>query len=85
MKKIKIEKDIIIREENFGGLLFNRKKRELFELNKSGFFIINEINKNTPPEEIILKMVKKYNLPKSKAEKDFNFFIRLLKKENFLL
>lgn len=81
---LKLKKEVKFREEPFGGLLFDRTNRYMFELNNAGTFIIRQIIEEKEREEIIREMEVNFGLGKEKAKKDLEEFLELLKEKNLL-
>ena len=78
MVKYKINSDLKIREEFFGGLIFNKYSGKIIEINKTAFDYIKAIISKDELDNIY----KKYaTFPNDKIESDMkNFLNKLIEK-----
>ena len=90
--RYKIKKQFIYRKYKGEGLLVNRdqqdypqsKRLPIFQLNETGCVIIEQIKKGKTLEEIIFTLSKQYKISSSKAKKDINDFLKILRKAKIL-
>lgn len=80
-----LKKYVKIREEKFGGVLFDTLREKVFVTNKTGKDILQLVNENKNQEEIVGILKEKYNEESSIIEKDIISFIDGLKKDGILI
>lgn len=89
MKKynfLKLNNNIIFREEGKDGILFDSEKGEFSMLNSTAVLIIKMCNGKNTEEDIINQILEKYNYSyKKQIIKDVKQFLEYLIKNNFIL
>lgn len=82
MVKIKLKDTIVFREENFGGLLYDISKAQLYYVNKTGFTIVSLLNKEiTSIDELVREIMDTFNIIhhyKDKIVSDVKNFLQKL-------
>jgi len=78
--KYEILNNIIDSEIGKSFYLLNINTGKYLKLNTSGMFIFNLLKETNESDFIIREIIKKFNLTKDQAEKDFYFFISLATK-----
>lgn len=80
----KQNKEVIFRQEEDEAILFNPETSDIVVINSTGCYIWNFFNGKSTKEEILEKIVNKFEVKKEAAEKDLETFIAELKKDNFV-
>jgi hypothetical protein len=81
---MKLNKNIKIREENFGGLLANIDNGKIYKINKSAKLILNLMADYKNTDDLIKNLEKEYEL-NEKTKKEIREFISLLKEKKIIL
>lgn len=81
---MKLNKNIKIRDENFGGLLANIDNGQIYKINKSAKLILNLLTDYKNTEDLIKNLEKEYEL-NEKTKKEIKEFISLLKEKKIIL
>ena len=81
---MKLNKNIKIRDENFGGLLANIDNGQIYKINKSAKLILNLLTDYKNTEDLIKNLEKEYEL-NEKTKKEIKKFISLLKEKKIIL
>ena len=65
-------------------VVFDNETSTLHEVNEVAFFILSQIDTGKSESEIIASLLKEYKVERDRAQKDFENFLQLLKKENLI-
>jgi hypothetical protein len=85
MKKFILNNCVFIQKLNNSTVLFDSNNSLLFTLNDTASFILTKLLKQESPMDILIKLEKKYDIDKSNAKKDLDYFIKDLKKKELIL
>lgn len=78
MNKINGMNNFIFRKEKIGHLVYDISREETFLVNNIGKLILGLLIKGFSQEEILLEIIKKYDVSKTKAKEDLKFFLFIL-------
>ena len=80
-----IQKGLIIQKIDKETVIFDAEKSVLYTLNKTAAEIFKMIKKGLKEDEIVEKMLKKYEVKKERVEKDVKELIEELRKRKILV
>jgi len=80
-----IQKGLIIQKIDKETVIFDAEESVLYTLNETAAEIFRLIKKGLEEDEIIEKIVKKYDVKKEKVEKDIKKLLEELKKKKIIL
>ena len=80
-----IQKGLIIQKIDKETVIFDAEESVLYTLNKTASEIFRLLKKGLKEEEIVEKMVKKYEVKKERVEKDVKEIIGELKKRKIIV
>ena len=80
-----IQKGLIIQKLDKETVIFDAEESVLYTLNETAAEIFKMIKKGLKEEEIVEKMVKKYNVRKERVEKDVREIVGELEKRKILV
>jgi len=80
-----IQKGLIIQKIDKETVIFDAEESVLYTLNETANEIFRLIKKGLEEDEIIEKIVKKYDVKKEKVEKDIKKLLEELKKKKIIL
>jgi hypothetical protein len=80
-----IQKGLIIQKLDKETVIFDTEKSLLYTLNETAAEIFRMLKKELKEEEIVEKMVKKYDVKKERVEKDIKKLLEELKKKKIIL
>lgn len=78
--KYKIRKGLIFEKKGKKITLFDPGKSTIISLNKTGGFILSQIEKGLDENNVLDNLVKKYGQTKTRLRKDMTMFLKELKK-----
>lgn len=76
--------DIVFRQEEQEGILYNAKTGDLKILNETACFIYSIFSKSHSIEKVVNELISVYDIEKQEAEKEVNSFIQELREKNLL-
>lgn len=79
------KKNVRVREEKFGSVIFDTLKEKVFVTSKTGSDILQLVNENKSQDEIIGILKERYNEDPEVLEKDVIGFIDRLRNESILI
>lgn len=80
--KYRLKKGFLVQKLNNELMIFDEEKSLLYTLNETASFVFSLIKKGFDEEEIVEKMIKKYQIKKIRAQKDVKELINdFLKKK----
>jgi len=82
--KYKINKGYIIQKLDDKTVIFDSDESILYTLNETAAFIFQKLKKGLTEDQITEALVKKYDIKKEKAKKDFIDLIADLKKKKII-
>jgi hypothetical protein len=80
-----IQKGLIIQKIDKETVIFDAEESVLYTLNETASEIFRLLKKGLKEEEIVERMVKKYEVRKERVEKDVKELIKELKKRKILV
>ena len=80
-----IQKGLIIQKIDKETVIFDAEKSVLYTLNETAAEIFRLLKKGLKEEEIVEKMVKKYEVKKERVEKDVKELFKELEKRKILV
>ena len=79
---MRISGDIVARKVGDSGIIVKIKSNKLFEVNETGFFIWQGLEKNQCYRKIIESLMEEFGIDERKAKKDVDeFFNELCKRD----
>ena len=84
MKKLKIDKGLIVQKIDKDTIIFDSSKSTLYTFNNTASFIFDRLKKGFNKEKIISAIIKNYNIKKEKAEKDYDTILIELKNKKII-
>jgi len=81
----KIQKGLIIQKIDKETVIFDAEESVLYTLNETAAEIFKMIKKGLKEEEIVERMVKKYEVKKERVEKDVKELVEELRKRKILV
>lgn len=84
MGQYKINKGFVIEKIEKKITIFDPEESVLYTFNETASFIFQKIKSGLDKNEIIKKIIKRYQISREKAEKDFEELISDLKKKKII-
>lgn len=84
-KSGKIKKGLIVQKIDNETVIYDVEQAKMHTINETASFIFQKIKTIKNSEEVVNKLVKKYNITKDEARKDVNDFIKTLIKQKILV
>lgn len=81
---MKIKRGIVVQKLGDLFVAYDNRAGVLFEFNEVGFFIFNQIKKGKTREEILKKIIAQFDVLPTRATKDVNSFLAILKKKDLI-
>jgi len=82
--EFKQNKDVIFRQEDNEGILFNPQTSDIVVINSTGRFLWELFNNKLTKEGILTKLMDRYEVSRKQAEEDLDKFIADLKERDFI-
>ncbi len=82
--KYKIQKGLIVEKLDNDLVIFDADQSVLYTLNETAAYIFQQLKKGNEKEAIIEGLLKKYDVKKARAEKDFDELVEKLKEKGIL-
>lgn len=80
----KQNKEVIFRQEEDEAILFNPETSDIVVINSTGCYIWELLNNKLTKEEILTKLMDRFETTPKQAERDLDKFITDLKNGNFI-
>lgn len=82
---MKIKKGVLIQKMGDTCVAFDNETSTLHEFNETGFLILSGIERRKDKQRIIKEIAGKYNVSTSKAQRDYEEFLKALKSKDLIV
>ncbi len=83
-QKPELRKSVVLRQEDFGGLIFDKSLNRIHQINETAYNILFLCNGQNSMSEIIEMVSHNYSLDKETAKETVDNFIGIMKTKNIL-
>ena len=83
-KKPKLRDHIVVREEDFGAILFDPQRGRMHRVNKTGLFIVQRCDGERTVDEIVSELASSESVSKEKVAEDVGKFLSSLQERELI-